>query len=148
MDHHAAPGSLLRSFQRHLRAQNHSERTVGNCLESARLAQGVLEAATYAEPFNRPVADAERVRLDASDPMAFEVGTGTFWQGIVDEVTRPSLPTLLEEIRAGWPTRLTQARRHRDPGAAPVVRRHGAHRGGGRNPRWRRRSGRCREGGG
>jgi len=39
MDRRAAPGSLLRSFERHLRAQNRSERTVGNYLESARLAR-------------------------------------------------------------------------------------------------------------
>src|SRR5688500_223171 len=35
--------SLLRSFERHLRAKNHSERTVGNYVERARLAQGFLE---------------------------------------------------------------------------------------------------------
>jgi hypothetical protein len=44
MDRRAAPGSLLRSFERHLLAQNRSERTVGNYLESARLAQAFLEA--------------------------------------------------------------------------------------------------------
>src|SRR6266496_5373512 len=38
----AAPRSLLRSFERHLRAQNRSERTVGNYLESARLAEAFL----------------------------------------------------------------------------------------------------------
>jgi hypothetical protein len=43
MDHPAAPRSLLRSFERHLRAQNRSERTVGNYLESARLADAFLE---------------------------------------------------------------------------------------------------------
>jgi integrase len=43
MDRRAAPGSLLRSFERHLRAQNRSERTVGNYLESARLAKAFLE---------------------------------------------------------------------------------------------------------
>ena len=42
MDNHAAPGSLLRSFERHLRAQNRSERTVGNYLENARLAEVFL----------------------------------------------------------------------------------------------------------
>jgi hypothetical protein len=35
----AAPGSLIRFFERHLRARNHSERTVGSYLESARLAE-------------------------------------------------------------------------------------------------------------
>ena len=39
----AAPGSLLRSFERHLRAQNRSERTIGNCLESTRLAESFLK---------------------------------------------------------------------------------------------------------
>jgi integrase/recombinase XerC len=43
MDRRPAPGSLLRSFERHLRAQNRSERTVGDYLESARLAQAFLE---------------------------------------------------------------------------------------------------------
>jgi integrase/recombinase XerC len=43
MDRSAVHGSLLRSFERHLRAQNRSERTVGNYLESARLAEAFLE---------------------------------------------------------------------------------------------------------
>ena len=43
MDHQAAPGSLLRSFERHLRAQNRSQRTIGTYLESARLAESFLE---------------------------------------------------------------------------------------------------------
>jgi integrase/recombinase XerC len=40
---HTAPGSLLRSFERHLRAQNRSERTVSNYLESARRVEVFLE---------------------------------------------------------------------------------------------------------
>jgi site-specific recombinase XerD len=40
---HTAPGSLLRSFERHLRAQNRSERTVGNYLENARRVEVFLE---------------------------------------------------------------------------------------------------------
>jgi hypothetical protein len=43
MDRRAASGSLLRSFERHLRAQNRSERTVGNDLESARRVEVFLE---------------------------------------------------------------------------------------------------------
>jgi site-specific recombinase XerD len=39
----AVPHSLLRSFERHLRAQNRSERTVGNYLESARRVEVFLE---------------------------------------------------------------------------------------------------------
>jgi hypothetical protein len=41
--HHAPPGSLLRSFKRHLRARNRSERTVGNYLENARRVEISLE---------------------------------------------------------------------------------------------------------
>jgi site-specific recombinase XerD len=43
MDRRAASGSLLHSFERHLRAQNRSERTVGNYLESARRVEVFLE---------------------------------------------------------------------------------------------------------
>jgi site-specific recombinase XerD len=43
MDRRAVPGSLLRAFERHLRAQNRSEHTIGNYLESARLAEAFLE---------------------------------------------------------------------------------------------------------
>jgi hypothetical protein len=39
----AAPGSLLRSFERHLRAQNRSECTIGNYLGSTRLAESFLK---------------------------------------------------------------------------------------------------------
>jgi hypothetical protein len=42
MDHRAASGSLLRSFEGHLRAQNRSERTIGNYLESARRVEVLL----------------------------------------------------------------------------------------------------------
>jgi site-specific recombinase XerD len=43
MDRRAASGSLLRSFERHLRAQNRSERTVGNYLENAQRVEVFLE---------------------------------------------------------------------------------------------------------
>ena len=43
MDRRTASGSLLRSFERHLRAQNRSERTVGNYLENARRVEVFLE---------------------------------------------------------------------------------------------------------
>jgi hypothetical protein len=64
------------------------------------------------------------VRFDASIPMASEVGAGTFWQGIVDDVTGRPLTTVLDQ-----PGRLADphadtfdsARRHRDPGVAPVT---------------------------
>ena len=57
--------------------------------------------------------------------MASEVGTGTFWQAIVDQVTGPPLPPVLDELqpvgRLARRPRFDSARRHRDPGAAPVV---------------------------
>jgi hypothetical protein len=43
MDRSRRPGSPLCSFERHLRAQNRSELTVGNHRESAWLAQAFLE---------------------------------------------------------------------------------------------------------
>ena len=58
MDHHAAPGSLLRSFERHLRAQNRSERTVGNYLEGARVAESFLEGR------GKPLEDATQADLE------------------------------------------------------------------------------------
>jgi hypothetical protein len=33
------------------------------------------------------------------------IGAGIFWQGIVDDVTVPPLPTVLDEVQAGWPAR-------------------------------------------
>jgi hypothetical protein len=58
---------------------------------------------------------------------------------------RPGRPgALLDKISAGWPTRLTWARRHRDPGLEVVA--GVAHRGRGSQPCcWRRRSWPCRE---
>jgi hypothetical protein len=57
MDRRAAPARYCVSFEWHLRAQNRSERTVGNYLESAGLAQGYLEGAGCAESFDQAVAD-------------------------------------------------------------------------------------------
>jgi len=59
MDHHAAPGSLLRSLERHLWARNRSERTIGNYLESARLAESFQFC--FEDGLGRLLGDAWRV---------------------------------------------------------------------------------------
>ncbi len=49
------------------------------------------------------LASAEIIRFDASDLMPGEVGTGTFWTGIVDYIGGEELETVLTEIEASWP---------------------------------------------
>ena len=46
---------------------------------------------------------AEVFRFDASDLMPAEVGTGSFWTGMVDWVSGTDLDTVLQEIDASWP---------------------------------------------
>jgi alpha-glucoside transport system substrate-binding protein len=48
------------------------------------------------------VSGADIVRFDGSDLMPPEVGTGTFWRGIVDYVAGEPLDTVLETIQAGY----------------------------------------------
>jgi len=51
------------------------------------------------------VANATSFRFDASDLMPGEVGSGTFWTGMVDYVSGASdLDTVLAEIDASWPS--------------------------------------------
>jgi alpha-glucoside transport system substrate-binding protein len=48
---------------------------------------------------------ADQYRYDASDMMPPEVGSGSFWQGIVDLVAGDrTVPQVLEDIEASWPT--------------------------------------------
>lgn len=67
-----------------------------------------FDATTYAEPFDRQVAelvaDTEVVRFDASDQMPTEIGTGAFWTGIVDLISGAPLDRVLAEIEAARPT--------------------------------------------
>ncbi len=50
------------------------------------------------------VADATSFRFDASDLMPAEVGSGSFWTGMVDYVSGAAdLDTVLKEIDASWP---------------------------------------------
>lgn len=43
------------------------------------------------------------IRFDASDLMPAEVGTGTFWTGIVNWLTGSSTDEVTEQIEASWP---------------------------------------------
>jgi alpha-glucoside transport system substrate-binding protein len=47
--------------------------------------------------------NAQVFRFDASDLMPAEVGTGSFWTGMVDWVGGTDLDTVLQEIDASWP---------------------------------------------
>src|SRR5215207_5555508 len=58
--------------------------------------------------------DAELVRLDASDPMAPRPAPGS--SGRNSWPCNRAALRLFDKISAGLPTRLTRARRHRDPG--------------------------------
>lgn len=67
-----------------------------------------FDASSYATAFDRRIAtmvtDAAVVRFDASDQMPPAVGTGTFWDGIVDYVAGVPLTIVLEQIQAGYET--------------------------------------------
>jgi len=67
-----------------------------------------FDASAYTQPFDRQVAelvaDAEAVRFDASDQMATEIGTGSFWTGIIDLITGAPLDRVLTEIEAARST--------------------------------------------
>lgn len=47
---------------------------------------------------------AEAIRFDASDMMPSEVGTGTFWSGMVNYVSGVDGETVLQDIESSWPT--------------------------------------------
>ncbi len=48
--------------------------------------------------------NASTLRFDASDLMPAEVGTGTFWTGMVDWISGDDLDTVLQAIEDSWPT--------------------------------------------
>jgi alpha-glucoside transport system substrate-binding protein len=50
------------------------------------------------------LANADVFRFDASDSMPGEVGTGTFFQGVVDWLNGESIEEVLQDIEASWPT--------------------------------------------
>ena len=47
---------------------------------------------------------AQAIRFDASDMMPSEVGTGTFWSGMVNYVSGVDGETVLQEIESSWPS--------------------------------------------
>ncbi|HEY1012995.1 MAG TPA: ABC transporter substrate-binding protein [Herpetosiphonaceae bacterium] len=49
------------------------------------------------------IKNATVFRFDASDLMPAEVGTGSFWKGMVDYVGGKDLDTVLADIEASWP---------------------------------------------
>jgi alpha-glucoside transport system substrate-binding protein len=49
------------------------------------------------------LANADTVRFDGSDLMPAEIGSGAFWQGIVDYVNGKDLDTILSDIDLAWP---------------------------------------------
>ena len=46
--------------------------------------------------------EADVVRFDGSDLMAVAVGTGTFWQGMIDYVAGTDLDSVLINIQRGY----------------------------------------------
>lgn len=51
----------------------------------------------------RAAIKADLFRFDGSDLMPPEVGSGTFWTGIVDLVEGEDIPTVLADIDVSWP---------------------------------------------
>jgi alpha-glucoside transport system substrate-binding protein len=49
------------------------------------------------------LAEATAFRFDGGDLMPAAVGTGSFWNGVVDYISGDDLDTVLEEIDAAWP---------------------------------------------
>lgn len=64
-----------------------------------------FDASTYASDLDRRMSDlvarAATVRFDASDQMPSEIGSGSFWQGMVDLVAGTPLDDVLEQIQSG-----------------------------------------------
>jgi alpha-glucoside transport system substrate-binding protein len=54
--------------------------------------------------FAEILANADTFRFDGSDLMPGEVGTGTFWTGIVEYVSGTDLDTVLSTIDASFPS--------------------------------------------
>ncbi|MGF1494606.1 MAG: ABC transporter substrate-binding protein [Microcoleaceae cyanobacterium] len=61
----------------------------------------------YPDPVSRKqaeiLANSEVIRFDASDMMPGDVGTGTFWMGIIDYLEGADVDTILIDIHQSWP---------------------------------------------
>ena len=66
-----------------------------------------FDSAAYADETTRDIAqlaaNADIFRFDGSDLMPKEVGSGTFWTGMVDWVSGESSQDTLDKIEASWP---------------------------------------------
>ena len=66
-----------------------------------------ISADSYTNPNTRKQAEilsrADILRFDGSDLMPGEVGTGSFWSGIIDLASGTDLDTVLSEIDRSWP---------------------------------------------
>ena len=66
-----------------------------------------FDNAQYADETTRAIADlaanADVFRFDGSDLMPKEVGSGTFWTGMVDWISGESSQDTLDAIEASWP---------------------------------------------
>ena len=49
------------------------------------------------------LADADTIRFDGSDRMPSDVGTGTFWSGMIDFANGESAEAVTKEINESWP---------------------------------------------
>jgi alpha-glucoside transport system substrate-binding protein len=115
-------GELTMAFRNAPEVRDFMERFAGEEVQcamggepgSARLSANVeVGSDCYA---NEILADASTVlteaietgagRFDASDLMPAEVGTGSFWTGMVDymQAGPDALPEILEEVEASWPS--------------------------------------------
>ncbi len=54
------------------------------------------------------VVDADVFRFDGSDLMPKEVGSGTFWTGMVEWMSGKSSQEVADEIEASWPEQAAQ----------------------------------------
>ncbi|WP_372728356.1 ABC transporter substrate-binding protein [Nocardioides sp.] len=67
-----------------------------------------FDSSQYADETTRAIAElaasADVFRFDGSDLMPKEVGSGTFWTGMVDWLSGESSQKTLDAIEASWPT--------------------------------------------
>ena len=67
-----------------------------------------FDASQYADETTRAIAqsaaDADVFRFDGSDLMPADVGSGTFWTGMVDWVSGQSSEDTLKAIDESWPS--------------------------------------------
>src|SRR5690606_6162157 len=98
-------------------------RAVMEYLATPDAARGWIEAGGFISPNNAVPAEwygnyvdqaqadilqnATTLRFDASDLMPAEVGTGTFWSGMVEWVSGEDMETVFQQIEDSWPSATT-----------------------------------------